>query len=335
MKDNTITAEKNAEYERIYREKKWLMWLLKVWDDNNKRPTWIMLKRNWPEEYRGIIAEFGSWDQAERKMQDTWETREQITQECELKEMQAVHASSANIIALEKHILGLIKLQGHLGTDRLPTYKEIARYSAKLDIPNPDSYLRTLVSKRNWKPCIQGYLAVTPDNRAEFLRNMGSKLYKQWKTKNHRTEPDLLPRQLFTNERCLEIIREIYEFFGVIPSQREISDYLDQKKGYPSFTTLTKRFGCISKWVPLIVNYRMDQEIDRYLANCGDLKVEGPTNLDSLLRKLEEVTSVNEKIGLKKALQQVRKLTKKTTAKFEVEIGDQEYEVVVRKKEVR
>ena len=74
MKDNTITAEKNAEYERIYREKKWLMWLLKVWDDNNKRPTWIMLKRNWPEEYRGIIAEFGSWDQAERKMQDTWET---------------------------------------------------------------------------------------------------------------------------------------------------------------------------------------------------------------------------------------------------------------------
>lgn len=335
MKENAKEAQQKAEYERIYRKKKWLMWLLKVWDDNNKKPNWVLVKRNWPDKYQEIIIEFGSWDQAQKKMEDTWKTREQIAQECELTEMQAIHASSANIVTLEKHILGLIKLQEYLETDRLPTYKEIARYSAKLGIPNSDSYLRTLVSKKNWKPCIQGYLATTPDNRAEFLRNMGSELYKQWKAKNHRIEPDLLPRQLFTNEQCLEIIREIYEFFGEIPSQKEISDYLNQKKGYPALTTLTKRFGCISKWVPLIVNYRMDQEIDRYLANCGDLKVEGPTNLDSLLRKLEEIASVNEKLELEKALKKISKSTKKKPAQFEIEVGDQEYEVIVRKKEVR
>lgn len=330
----TVTeANATAEHKRIFEEKKWLMWLLKVWDDNDRKPSRIMVKRNWPEEYKQVLTAVGPWELVERRLDDVYKTRQEIAQECALTEMQAVRSNYNNAKSLEKHILGLIKLQEYLGTNRSPTYVEIAKYSKELGIPNDDSYLRTLVSKENWQPCIQGYLATTPDNRAEFLRNKALELYEQWKAKRYKANSNRLPRHYFTDEQCLKVICEVYDHFGKIPSQKEIANYLKQKKGYPSLATLITHIGCISKWVPLIVNYRMDQEIDRYLANCGDLKITtGPKNLDSLLRKLEKVASVNDKLEIEAALKKIRGTTKKDPAQFEIEIAGQEYEVIVRKK---
>ena len=51
------TTDQETQRDKVLREKKWLSWLIRIWDKEGKMPSPIALKRRWPDEYKQIFTE--------------------------------------------------------------------------------------------------------------------------------------------------------------------------------------------------------------------------------------------------------------------------------------
>lgn len=314
---------------QTYKERRWLMWLLKIWDDNETRPSWIMVKRNWPEEYQSILNDVGPWEMVDRKLDKAKEIQEQHTAIKMISELQRSRALDVRRKhSLEDHICGLIKLMDFLQIERLPTITEISKYASRLSIPSSSSYESCFVSKENWMPCIQGYLAVPPDSRPTVLREMEIELAKKRQKHLHLGVAKNAP---FAQERCLEDLAKIYNYFGRIPTRREIDGH-KKEGGWMHSATLRTHLGPLASWEEQLTEYLVQKEIETYLETYGNMKVEGAKSLDRLLEKINEAATVSERTEFDAIVQKIRQANKKKPAKFEFGLDGREFEVVIKPK---
>ncbi len=321
--------------KKIVQEKKWLMWLLKIWDTNDRKPSWVTIKRKWPQQYQLILKEVGPWDTVDKKLETAHEVQNRMAEEKIITELQKSRAlDPRRKYSLEEHILGLIKLMNYLKIDRLPTTTEIAKYAKELEIPHKTSYERQLVTKENWYPCIQGYLAAAPGEREKVLREMEIELAKQrdarWKRDGMFKEKHT-QRSEYSRERCLDDLSDIYDHFGCIPKRTLIDQYA-KSAGRACYGTLLRHLGPMGEWPKLLAEYRARREIEGYLATCDNLEIEPPKRLDSLFERIMRVATVGEKMVWEQITERLRKATRKQPADFYFELNGKEYEVLIRPK---
>lgn len=333
MQEVVNDMELQGEKKKNLREQKWLMWLLKIWQDNDRRPTWIMIKRNWPEEYQSILDDIGPWNLVEQKLDAARLIQNQAKEQKMVAVLRKNYAMDPRqLFSLEEHIQGLIKLMEYLEIERLPTYPEIKKYTKKLGIPPAHSYTRVFVSKENWQSCIQDYLASTPDNRSEVLEKIETKLLKQreekWQRSGiHKTKHARHCEQ-YDRERCLQDLSVVCNHFGCIPASKVIADFV-KGTDLVSFNTMVRYLGPRSGWDEIFAQYQCEKEIEAYLETAGNLKVAGAKSLNRLFERFDDVATVSEKIELDNALGQINRATKKTPAKFTVELAGREYEIAI------
>lgn len=318
--------------ERSSREYRWMVWLLKVWDDNEKKPSWLMVKRNWPEEYQSILRDVGPWDVVERKLDVVREIKEQNAEKKVMRELQVSHAlqPSQRTYTPEQCILGLLRLMKHLQIDRLPTMSEIDRHSKELGVPRASTYTRTMVTKDNWAPCIRKYQAASPEERESVVHEIEVDLAKQ-RLEKWRNTPGRGEQKVHSMDDCLETVRKIYEEFGCIPTRQEVCRYV-QEHNLVRTKTLYSHLGNMDKWPEQLTEYLTRLEAEKFLQNYGSLRVQGTLSIDSLLEKAQKAASVTEEMEWAEVVGRIRKSSKKKPAVFEFEFEGHTYEAkVVRK----
>lgn len=342
----TIEAERLEvfEQEKVLREKKWLAFLLKIWDAQGRMPSWITVKRLYPDEYQEILKEFGNWASVDDKLKQTYELREQFRTGKEIAERSRLKLATHQMTySLEDYLLGLIKVQEYLKIKRLPSLREVSQYARILAIPHGESYQRRFLCKENWANCLNRYLATDPEERPGILEEMELELEAQKLKKRQTTKAELRAAGVevrpdkveYDADDCLEGILRIQQHLGLsaddLPSMTQIGQ-CTKEIGTPGKKAIYRVLGRKENWGPMLIAYRERKTIDGFLMAYNELEVAKTTSLDSLLEGMRRAATPEEKLRLDDLLKKMRKTTRKKPLECAVELDGKEYEVLIRPK---
>lgn len=332
------------EQEKVLREKKWLAFLLTIWDAQGRIPNWITVKRLYPQEYQEILKEFGNWTSVENKLKQAYELREQAKIGREMAEQNRLKLATHQMTySLEDYLLGLIKVQKHLKIKRLPSLREVSQYARILAIPHGESYQRRFLCKENWAICLNRYLAADPEERPGVLEEMELELEAQKLKKRQTTKAELRAAGVevrpdkveYDADDCLEGILRMQEHLGLgadeLPSMAQIGQ-CTKEIGTPGKKAIYRVLGRKENWGPMLITYRERKAIDGFLMAYNELEVAETTSLDSLLECMRRTATPEEKLRLDDLLKKMSKTTRKKPLECTVELDGKAYEVLIRPK---
>lgn len=328
------TIDQETQYEKVLSEKKWLAWLIKIWDKEGKMPSWVTLKRAWPNEYQQILCEFGVWATVEGKLKKAYEIHKKSERNINLYGWQQIDPNMANRhYSLEDYLLGTIKIQKYLGINRLPTYIEMKKYAKALSLPRATSYQNRFTNKNVWALCLDRYLAASPEERPQVLRELERDLEARMVLKDGYKKVGR--KASYSGADCLEGLLRIQQYLQLrvdeLPSGSQIDQCATLLKT-PRKQTMQKILGYKKDWVPLLIAYKEQKEIEEFLATYHELEVTKTVNLNSLYERILQEATTEEKLRLKNLTARMQKATRKQPVECQICLDGKEYEIIIRPK---
>lgn len=328
------TIDQETQYEKVLSEKKWLAWLVLVWEKGGKMPSPITLKRRWPDEYERILEEFGTWAIMENKLKKVYEIHEKAalkTQQCNWQQ-RGVNITNKTY-SLEDFLLGTIKLQEFLGIERLPTYDEIRMHAAELSIPRVAAYQRRLVNKKVWAHCMTRYTAIRPEERSQVLQELEAELDARSISRDATNKAER--RFTYSKADCLQGLIRVQKHLNLdpdkLPSKAQI-DRCVKTIGTPCARTMQSILGYKSNWASMLFAYKEQKEIEEFLATYHELEVTKTVNLNSLYERILQGATVEEKLRLENLTARIQKATRKQPVECQICLDGKEYEIIIRPK---
>ncbi len=337
-----LKAARNYEQDKVFREKRWLAWLLQVWDENSRMPIWITIKRTWPNEYQQILQEFGSWQDVEVKMKEARLVRDQALQKRHIADQQILNIGKrAMTYTLEDYLLGILKVQSHLKIRRLPSLREVSQYADILGTPHGESYQRRLLTKDNWGKYLNLYLETPEEERPTMLKEMERDLEKQKIERRHQQKlrqvaagktprPDKL---MYSAEDCLEGLCRMQNYLQIttLPTKAQI-EQCSKEIHTPSDKALHRCLGPKADWHEMLIQYQEHCEIERFVATYNNLQIGSGLNLSGLWERMRQMASSEERLLMERLEDKLGFSTAKTPVVCELLLHDKEYEVTIRAK---
>lgn len=333
-----------SKQEKILREKKWLAWLLKIWDESGREPSWITVKKNWSEEYQQILQEFGTWESVKIRLKQAYKLREQAKNEKESAERRSLRvAEHLMTYSLEDYLKGIIKVQEHLKIKRLPSLREVSQYARILAIPHGESYQRRFLKKENWAICLDRYLETSLEERPRVLEEMELELEAQKVAKRQTTKAELRAsgaevrpdKKEYDADDCLEGIVRMQAHLGLgsndLPSMAQVGQ-CTKEIGTPGKKAIYRVLGKKENWGPMLVAYREKKAIDSFLATYNELEVTKTVNLSSLFERMLQVATPEEKLRLEDLAAKLKDATRNQPVNCEMVFEHKDYEVTIRPK---
>lgn len=342
----TIGAKKLEEFEqeKVLREKKWLAFLLKIWDEGGREPSWITVKRGWPKEYQQILREFGTWESVTLRLKQAYDLREQAKVEQAAAERRNLRvATHLMTYTLEDYLLGIIKVQEYMGVHRVPSMREMTRYSRILGTPHGESYQRRFLCKANYVRCLERYLAAEPQDHPRLLAEMELELEAQkierrklTKTKLRAAGVEVRPDKVrYDAEDCLEGILRIQAYLGLkpdeLPSMAQIGQ-CTKEIGTPGKKAIYRVLGHKENWGPMLAVYREQKAIDEFLATYNELEVAKTVNFSALVERMLQAATPEERLRLEDLAQKMRSATRKQPVRGEMTFENKDFEIIIKPK---
>ena len=328
------TTDQETQRDKGWREKKWLSWLIRIWDKEGKMPSPIALKRRWPDEYKQILEEFGTWAIVENRLTKVYEIHEKAamkTRQCNWQQ-RGVNITNKSY-SLEDFLLGTIKLQEFLGIERLPTYDEIRMHAVELSIPRASAYQRRLVNKKVWTHCMTRYTAVHPEERSQILQELEAELDARSISRDATTKAER--RFTYSKADCLQGLIRVQKHLNLdsdkLPSKAQI-DRCVKTIGTPCARTMQSILGYKGNWASMLFAYKEQIEIEEFLATYHELEVTKTVNLNSLIERIEQEATAEEKLRLENLTARMQKATRNQPVECQICLGGKEYEIIIRPK---
>lgn len=325
------------EQNKIFQEKRWLMWLMQIWDENGRMPTYITVKHHWPDEYCDILHEFGDWNNVERKLCIMRTTHEQAKEKQRLDEQRQVNLGNRSMTySLEDYLVGILKVQVHLHIQRLPSLREIDRCAKVLNTPRGASYQRRLLTKDNWVKYLNLYLATPEEGREKLFEEMEKDLDTQRVTllkeqKERQLAAGKAPRPnraVYSVNDCLEGLCRIQEYLQIttIPTKAQI-ERCAKEIHTPGDKSLHRVLGEKTGWSAMLIEFQEHRAIEQFIATYNNLQVDKVLNLDGLWERMLQVATPEEQLRLEHLTNQLAFATAKAPVAGKMTLNGRRYNV--------
>lgn len=322
-----------AAKDKIIAEKKWLAWLMKLWDVNGKRPTWIMVKKSYPEEYREILEVFSVWRMVEQKLDVARQIREQTDTQRLNDERAALELTKpGKFYTLEDYLVGLIKIQEYLGIERVPSQSELQKYARELGIPGSAAYNRKLLDRKNWLRYLRQYKQASEKEKKGVLEDIELQLREEKMRRGIKTNLAMRPGvKAWTKMECLEMLCRVQKHLNIttIPNGPQITR-CKAELGLPDEKTFRNVLGPRTGWHDLMLSYLEQIELEEFLQKYNDFQTDGVICIDGLLKKVRSAMTPAEELMFSGLTEQLNIASKQMPMTCKLRFGEKDYEVIVK-----
>lgn len=330
MQANTIQATKQVD--GLTTERMWLEWLMAIWEKNQKKPNWIAIKRQWPDEYQAILKDVGTWQDVDMKLEALRRIRQENLVEKQRAEFHSLDLGRrSKYYTLEDYLLGLEKMMNFLNIDRIPSQSELYKYANQLHIPSATAYSRKLLTRDCWPSFLTRYHDAHPEDRQEVLNQIELELRERKVEKTKKKELSMKPGvKAHTEEECLEMLCQVQQYLNIdtVPSASQITA-CQKELNLPHEKTFRNILGPKARWWELLAQYKERKKINDFLSTYSELK-DGTLNVDALVKRALEVATEAEKLRWKTLTEKVQMATRRNPATCTVYLDGKDYEITIK-----